>query len=112
MYKKKSDEEKKALAYKKRIINPENIQNDKNKDLISRLSKIAGQIEGVKRMIDDERYFMEIVIQIRAIRSSLKSIENNLLKPIILDLFDKSTLSTEEIENKLEEFRILLNDKC
>ncbi|MCQ2965299.1 MAG: metal-sensing transcriptional repressor [Alphaproteobacteria bacterium] len=112
MYRKKTDEEKKITAQKRRIVDIDNIKNELNRGIITRLNKVSGQIEGVKRMIDDNRYFMETIIQLRAVRSSLKSIENNMLKDIFSSLLSSTTLSENEIDKKIEELRIILNDKC
>lgn len=112
MYRKKTDEEKKVSALKRRVVDVDSIKNELTRNIITRLNKVSGQVEGVKRMIDDNRYFMETIIQLRAIRSSLKSIENNMLKNIFTSLLSSSSLSQNEIEKKIEELRIILNDKC
>jgi DNA-binding FrmR family transcriptional regulator len=39
------------------------------------LNRAAGQIEAVRRMVADERYCIDILTQLRAARSALKSIE-------------------------------------
>jgi CsoR family transcriptional regulator, copper-sensing transcriptional repressor len=53
---------------------PEHKPHDHTPQL-KRLSRIKGQVEGVERMIVDRRYCPEIVMQIKAIRSALKSLE-------------------------------------
>ncbi|HHW68712.1 MAG TPA: metal-sensing transcriptional repressor [Tenericutes bacterium] len=50
------------------------------KDIIIRLNKIEGQIRGVKQMINDDRYCDDILIQMVAIKKSIKSLGNNILK--------------------------------
>ncbi|MEZ4815731.1 MAG: metal-sensitive transcriptional regulator [Bdellovibrionota bacterium] len=47
---------------------------------LSRLRRIKGQVEGVERMILDRRYCPDILIQIRAARSALKSLEASVLQ--------------------------------
>lgn len=47
---------------------------------IPRLNKIAGQIEGVKKMIEERRYCPDIIVQLKAISSACKSIEGILLE--------------------------------
>ena len=47
---------------------------------IKRINRIKGQIEGMERMIVQKRYCPEIVIQIKAIRSALKSLEANIIE--------------------------------
>lgn len=46
---------------------------DKSK-LLSRLARVEGQIRGVARMVEDDRYCVDILTQISAINSSMQSI--------------------------------------
>lgn len=46
---------------------------DKSK-LLSRLARVEGQIRGVGRMVEDDRYCIDILTQISAINSSMRSI--------------------------------------
>lgn len=40
----------------------------------SRLSRIEGQVRGLKRMIDDDRYCGDILDQIHSVQQALKSV--------------------------------------
>lgn len=51
-----------------------------NPKLLSRLSRIEGQVRGVARMIEDERYCIEVLDQIQAIKAALKKVEEEILK--------------------------------
>lgn len=51
-----------------------------HKSEIPKLSRIGGQVEGIKRMIDEGRYCPEILTQLRAVRAALKSVELNVLE--------------------------------
>ncbi len=44
-----------------------------------RLSKIAGQLQGIERMIQQKRYCPEIIQQIRAATSALRALEMSIL---------------------------------
>ena len=44
---------------------------------LSKLNRIAGQIEGIKKMITDHRDCTEVLTQLRAVRSALKTVEAN-----------------------------------
>ena len=48
--------------------------------LLSRLSRIEGQVRGVARMIEEERYCIEVLDQIQAIKAALKKVEEEILK--------------------------------
>lgn len=48
--------------------------------LLTRLSRIEGQVRGVARMVEEDRYCIDILIQMQAIKSALKRVEDQLLK--------------------------------
>ena len=50
------------------------------KDLISRLNRIEGQIRGISKMIEDDRYCGDILIQLSAVNSSIKSLSIKMLE--------------------------------
>jgi DNA-binding FrmR family transcriptional regulator len=45
-----------------------------------RLGRIEGQIRGLSKMVDDERYCIDIVTQISAVRAALRRLEEEILK--------------------------------
>lgn len=47
---------------------------EEQKILQNRINRIIGQMNGIKNMIDDNRYCGDIIIQISAIESALKSL--------------------------------------
>lgn len=49
------------------------------KDLITRLNRIEGQVRGVKKMVEEERYCVDILTQVSAITSALNSFNKVLL---------------------------------
>jgi DNA-binding FrmR family transcriptional regulator len=48
--------------------------------LIKRLNRIEGQVRGVVRMIEEERYCVDILTQISALRSALDAVAMTLLE--------------------------------
>ena len=46
---------------------------DKNA-LISRLNRIEGQIRGIKNMVEDDKYCVDILTQVAAAKSALNSV--------------------------------------
>lgn len=44
-----------------------------------RLKRIRGQIDGIQRMIEEKRYCVEILQQVKAARSALQALENSIL---------------------------------
>lgn len=51
-----------------------------HKDQIVRMNRIAGQVAGITRMIEEERYCLDILLQLRAVRAALKRVEGNILQ--------------------------------
>lgn len=51
-----------------------------HEDQLARLGRIAGQVAGIRKMIEEGRYCMDILIQLRAARAALKRVEGNILR--------------------------------
>jgi CsoR family transcriptional regulator, copper-sensing transcriptional repressor len=45
-----------------------------------RLSRIEGQVRGISRMVDEDRYCIDIVTQIAAVRTALRRVEEEILR--------------------------------
>jgi DNA-binding FrmR family transcriptional regulator len=53
--------------------------NTKN-DLLLRLRRVEGQVRGVQKMVEEERYCPDVLIQMSAIHESLRAVERALMK--------------------------------
>lgn len=71
------------------------------------LNRAVGQIEGVKRMIDERKYCPDILTQLRAARSALKSVEANILEAHLQGCVDEAFKSTNVVlqNKKIEELK-------
>ena len=49
-------------------------------ELAARLARIEGQVRGVARMVAEDRYCIDILTQMQAIKSALKRVEEHILK--------------------------------
>jgi CsoR family transcriptional regulator, copper-sensing transcriptional repressor len=52
---------------------------DDKEELINRLRRISGQVGGVERMVDEERYCIDILTQVAAIQAALDKVSLALL---------------------------------
>jgi DNA-binding FrmR family transcriptional regulator len=52
---------------------------DDKQELINRLRRISGQVGGLERMVDDERYCIDILTQVAAIQAALDKVALALL---------------------------------
>ena len=56
------------------------IMNHEKTAITKRLNKIEGQVRGINRMIVEERYCIDILQQMQAIKSALSKVEDAILK--------------------------------
>jgi len=47
---------------------------------LRRLSRIEGQVRGLSRMVEDDRYCIDIITQISAVRAALRRVEQEVLR--------------------------------
>lgn len=79
---------------------------DEKRACVRRARLIAGQADGIAGMIDAERTYGEIQIQILALRGALQSLENSLMlravRSIIVELIDgDAKISPELVTDEL-----------
>ncbi len=67
-------EEKTCCCHKTKVRSA-----DEYKDLIHRLNRIEGQVRGVKGMVEQDAYCVDIMTQVAAIRAALNSFNKVLL---------------------------------
>lgn len=82
----------------------------KDVELINhRLNRIVGQINGIKRMVHEDVYCNDILIQLSAVEKSIKSLSNLILEDhlyscITDDLEDGKLESIDEIVSLFKRF--------
>jgi DNA-binding FrmR family transcriptional regulator len=47
---------------------------------LKRLNRIAGQVRGIARMVEEDRYCIDVVTQVSAVRAALARVEGEILK--------------------------------
>lgn len=55
-------------------------QDEKKKKLQDRLKRIEGQVRGINKMVEEDRYCADILIQLTAVSSALKQVGLTLLE--------------------------------
>ncbi len=58
-----------------------------------RVNRIEGQVRGIGKMIDEQKYCIEILTQMKAIRSALKSLESKILEEHLKNCVKKAVSS-------------------
>jgi CsoR family transcriptional regulator, copper-sensing transcriptional repressor len=71
------------------------------------LSRIEGQVRGIRGMVVEGRYCVDILTQIRAVHAALRRVERNVLKSY-LETCVQSAFSSDALDEREEKVRELL----
>lgn len=81
--------------------------NEEFRALINRLNRIEGQVKGVKKMVENNAYCTDILVQVSAITSALNSfnkklLENHIKTCVSKDIIDGKTETIDELVEVLQ----------
>ena len=79
-----------------------------NKQLAS-LKRIEGQIRGIINMVNDGKYCIDILNQIKAAKSALVTVESKVLKTHIESCVKNSLKNKSDVDAKVSELLKLIN---
>jgi CsoR family transcriptional regulator, copper-sensing transcriptional repressor len=65
-----------------------------------RLSRIEGQVRGLAKMVDEDRYCIDIVTQIGAVRAALRRVEEEILKDHVGHCVEHAIASGNKTEQR------------
>lgn len=54
--------------------------DEEKKAVVNRLKRIEGQVRGIQRMVEEDRYCVDVLVQISAIDAALKKVGYSLLE--------------------------------
>ncbi len=73
---------------------------------IPKLNRITGQVEGIKRMIEDRRYCTDILAQLRAARAAIRTVEAHVLETHLHHCVTEA-MTAENAQKKIDEIKDL-----
>ena len=76
------------------------MKRDNKPKLLNRLNRIEGQVRGVARMIEDDRYCIDVLTQLRAIRAALNRVETEMLKDHLGHCIEGAIVSGDAAEQR------------
>ena len=53
---------------------------EEKKLITSRLNRISGQINGIKKMVENDAYCNDVLVQLTAVKNSVKSLSTHILE--------------------------------
>ena len=70
-----------------------------------RLNRIEGQVRGLSKMVEEDRYCIDIVTQISAVRAALRRAEEEILKDHVAHCVEHASASGNKLDqrNKIAE---------
>lgn len=67
---------------------------------LKRLSRIEGQVRGLQRMVEEDRYCIDIVTQVAAVRAALRRVEEDVLRDHIRHCVAHAMVSGDKAEQE------------
>lgn len=68
--------------------------------LLNRLNRIEGQVRGVTRMIEDDRYCVDVLTQVHAVRAALARVESEILKSHLRHCIEGAIISGDATQQR------------
>ena len=81
------------------------MRNDIKASCAKRLSRIGGQVRGIARMLEEDRYCIDIVTQVSAVRAALRRLEEEILRDHVAHCVEHAISSGNKADQrrKIEE---------
>jgi DNA-binding FrmR family transcriptional regulator len=78
---------------------------DVREEVRKRLKRVAGQIAGIERMVDEDRYCVDVLLQVAAVRAALDGVGKVILRSHVETCVSDALVSgrAKERNEKLEE---------
>ena len=70
------------------------------KSQLARLGRIEGQVRGVARMVEEDRYCIDVLTQVQAVRAALVRVETEMLKEHLGHCIEGAIVSGDKAEQR------------
>jgi DNA-binding FrmR family transcriptional regulator len=68
--------------------------------LLNRLNRIEGQVRGIARMVEQDRYCIDVLTQLQAVRAALTKVETEMLKEHLGHCIEGAIVSGDKDEQR------------
>lgn len=76
------------------------MQKEAKAQVTKRLQRIEGQVRGLSRMVEEDRYCIDIVTQISAVRAALRKVEEEVLRDHVAHCVEGAIASGNRAEQR------------
>lgn len=67
---------------------------------LKRLRRIEGQVRGVTRMVEEDRYCIDVITQLSAVRAALRGVEGEILKDHVANCVENAIAHGSKAEQR------------
>ncbi len=87
------------------------MRDDIKSSCAKRLNRIEGQVRGIARMVEEDRYCIDIVTQVAAVRAALRRVEEEVLRDHVAHCVEHAISSGNKAEQrrKIEELMAVVS---
>jgi CsoR family transcriptional regulator, copper-sensing transcriptional repressor len=87
------------------------MQKDIKASVQKRFSRIEGQVRGLSKMVEEDRYCIDIVTQISAVRAALRRVEEEVLRDHVSHCVEHAIASGDKADqrNKIAELMAVIS---
>jgi DNA-binding FrmR family transcriptional regulator len=76
------------------------MQANSKTSMLKRLNRIEGQVRGLSRMVEEDRYCIDIVTQISAVRAALRRVEEEVLSEHVAHCVEHAIASGDKDDQR------------
>jgi len=76
------------------------MRNDVKASCVKRLGRIEGQVRGLSRMVEEDRYCIDVVTQISAVRAALRRVEEEILRDHVAHCVEHAIASGDKADQR------------
>jgi len=84
------------------------MERENKPKLLNRLSRIEGQVRGAARMVEEDRYCIDILTQVQALRAALAKVETEILKDHLGHCIEGAIVSGDKTEQRQKAAELIL----
>ena len=82
-------------------------EEEELRPLLNRLSRVEGQLRGIRRMLEEDAYCVDVMLQVTAASRALSAMSRELLKThiktcVVKDVLDGKTETADELAETVE----------
>jgi len=76
------------------------MHKDAKSSCLKRLGRIEGQVRGISRMVEEDRYCIDVITQISAVRAALRRVEEEVLRDHVAHCVEEAIASGNAAEQR------------